>query len=69
MSNVHIIFEEDNHGDLIDIYYFHHGCASSEAKEWPAPESVDYPVYCAECSERIHSVPLTDEGERLYGNR
>ena len=62
MSNVHVILDEDTNGDLVDIEYFHHACAPSGAKEWPAPESIDYPVYCGSCGERVEEVPLSDYG-------
>jgi len=62
VSNVHVIHIEDANGDLVDIEYFHHGCAPEEAKEWPAPEAIDYPVYCKVCGQRVEAVPLTEDG-------
>jgi hypothetical protein len=62
MANVHIRMIEDANGNLIDVEYFHHSCAPRDVKGWPAPESVDYPVYCADCGMRMHAVPLTDAG-------
>jgi len=62
VSNVHVILDEDTNGDLVDIEYFHHACAPAGAKEWPAPEPIDYPVYCGECSGRVEEVGLTDDG-------
>lgn len=64
MSNVHIRTIEDDHGDLVDLQYFHHGCAPDDVPGWPAPEAVDYPVHCEACGDRIESVPLTAYGER-----
>jgi hypothetical protein len=62
MSNVHIRTVEDARGDLVDLVYYHHGCAPADVPGWPAPEAIDYPVYCAECGERVEEVPLTDAG-------
>ncbi len=59
MSNVHVIMIEDYRGDLIDIEHYHHSCAPPEAKEWPAPESVDYPVFCVKCEKVILEIPLS----------
>jgi hypothetical protein len=66
MSNVHVIHIEDANGDLVDIESYHHGCAPANALGWPAPEAVDYPVYCDECGERIEAIPLTDYGRAEY---
>ena len=60
MSNVHIEFVEDQEGDLVDVIYYHHSCAPEYAKGWPAPEGVDYEVYCESCGERIMEVPLNE---------
>lgn len=65
MSNVHIQFHEDSNGDLVDITYYHHSCSPADVLGWPAPESVDYPVYCGHCTERIHEVPLATDA--LHG--
>lgn len=65
MSNVHIEFIEDEKGDLVDIKYFHHFCSPENLLDWPAPESLDYPVYCEKCKERIFEVPLTVDGEKF----
>jgi hypothetical protein len=69
MSNVHIRTIEDADWNLVEINYWHHYCALDEApeiqktiSEYPAPEALDYPVYCYACGERIESVPLTDYG-------
>ena len=73
MANVHVRMIEDAQGDLVDIEYFHHFCAvdlfDDTIKAWPAPEAVDYPVYCShdECGIRIVDVPLTDFGMAEYG--
>jgi hypothetical protein len=78
MSNVHIEMVEDRNGDLIDLIYYHHGHAPEDVLGWPAPESVDYPVYCGDgsrepsdprsgCGERVYEVPLTSYGEAEYG--
>jgi hypothetical protein len=64
MSNVHVVFMEDENDDLYDIKYYHHECAVKEAFEFPAPEAIDYPVYCEVCEERIYDVPLTEYGEQ-----
>lgn len=64
MSNVHVEFEEDRNGDLVDVLYYHHSCAPENAKGWPAPEALDYPVYCSGCGERVEEMPLTEEGEK-----
>lgn len=64
MSNVHIQTVEDLNGDLVDLIYYHHGCAPDDVPGWPAPGSVDYIVHCEECGERIEEVPLTEEGRR-----
>lgn len=63
MSNVHIKHIEDSNGDLVDLEYFHHSCSPPDVLDWPAPEAVDYPVYCAGCEKRIDEVPLTEEGK------
>lgn len=69
MSNVHITQIEDANGDLVDLRHFHHACAPiMGAPEWPAPEAVDYPIYCAGCGDRIEEVPLTDAGREAYGS-
>lgn len=65
MANVHIRTIEDARGDLVDLEYFHHGCAPADVLGWPCPEALDYAVYCKACDERIYEVPLTTEG-RLY---
>jgi len=62
MSNVHILQVEDARGDLVDLVYYHHGCAPADVLGWPAPEAIDYPVYCEACGDRVEEVPLTDEG-------
>jgi hypothetical protein len=77
MSNVHIRMVEDSRGDLVDLIYYHHEHAPADVPGWPAPESVDYPVYCGDaqrepdspeagCGERILEVPLTRYGELEY---
>lgn len=64
MSNVHLEFIEDATGDLVDILYRCHVCGENEGiKDWPAPDALDYPVYCEDCSDRL-PVPLTQDGER-----
>lgn len=76
MSNVHIREINDANGDLVDLQYFHHSHAPDDVPGWPAPESVDYPVYCGAntsgvidsgCGERIHEVGLTRAGREAYG--
>jgi len=67
MSNVHIRTIEDASGDLIDLEYFHHGCSPDDVPSWPCPESVDYPVYCEACGDRVEAVPLTLAGRHEYG--
>lgn len=68
MSNVHVTQIEDGNGDLVDLRHFHHGCAPvMGTAEWPAPEAVDYPVYCDGCGERIEAIPLTEYGRAEYG--
>jgi len=62
MANVHIRMIEDANGDLVDLEYFHHSCAPDDVPGWPAPEAVDYEVYCAECGLIVDAVPLTDWG-------
>ena len=62
MSNVYLDLIEDANGDLVDIAYYHRGCQPAGLKDWPCPEAIDYPVYCANCGERCWSVPLTDDG-------
>ena len=37
MSNVHIRQIEDARGDLVDLEYYHHGCAPADVPGWPAP--------------------------------
>ena len=69
MSNVHIEMVEDARGDLVDLVYYHHGCAPADVPGWPSPEAIDYPVYCAACGARVEEVPLTEDGEREYGTR
>lgn len=64
MSNVHIVEVEDSQGDLIDLEYYHHSCAPSYSGEWPAPFSVDSPVWCLGCGKPILEIPLTNEGVR-----
>lgn len=39
-----------------------------EPKPWPAPEALDYPVYCGSCGERL-PVPLTADGEAYCRER
>ena len=60
-ANVHIRSIEDASGDLVDLEYFHHSCSPSDVLGWPAPESLDYPVYCEACGDRV-AVGLTDDG-------
>lgn len=78
MSNVHIQMVEDRSGDLVDLIYYHHSHAPAGVLGWPAPESVDYPVYCGDpsadptderagCGDRIEEVPLTRDGRVTYG--
>ena len=71
MSNVHVIHVNDVHGDLIDILYAHHACvwfdSTGSWAAWPAPEAVDYPVYCHKCGGRVAEVPLTEAGQAEYG--
>lgn len=62
MANVHIRQVEDARGDLVDLLYWHHECSPADVLGWPAPEALDYPVYCEGCDNRIYEVPLTDEG-------
>lgn len=64
MSNVHIRFIEDFDGSLVDIEYYHHSCAPRDVLGWPAPEAVDYPVFCSDpdCNMQIDEVPLTEYG-------
>jgi hypothetical protein len=70
-ANVHVVMHEDSNGDLVDIDHYHHFCAQQaglgEETGWPAPESQDSPVYCKGCGERIHEIPLTEEGRAEYG--
>jgi hypothetical protein len=66
MSNVHIRMVEAANGDLIDLVYYHHDCAPTGVLGWPAPEELDYPVYCAGCGRRVYEVPLTREGRAEY---
>lgn len=65
---------EDASGDLVDLIYYHHGCAPDDVAGWPAPESVDSPVYCGDpampgddpragCWLLVDEVPLTAYGE------
>jgi hypothetical protein len=70
---------EDERGDLVDLVYFHHAHAPADVAGWPAPEATDHPVFCGGdaaywerpgapgCGERIHEVPLTEWGQREYG--
>lgn len=66
MSNVHIQHIEDGNGDLVDILYYHHYCAPANVPSWPAPEALDYPVYCAACESAIDAVPLTEYGQAAF---
>jgi hypothetical protein len=66
MSNVHIRQVEDEHGDLVDLEYYHHSCAPAEVLGWPAPGEVDYPVFCAKCERRVYEVPLTSWGQQQF---
>lgn len=65
MSNVHLFLEQESGtGDVIDIHYYCHFCGTQRAlPDWPAPESLDYPVCCEDCKDRL-PVPLTQDGER-----
>lgn len=73
MSNVHVIHVNDAQGDLVDILYAHHECVTGPYyggepwPEWPAPEAIDYPVYCHKCGGRVAEVPLTEAGMAEYG--
>lgn len=60
MSNVHMEYIEDRDGDVVDVNYYHHSCAPMDVLDWPCPEAVDFPIYCANCHRRIHEVPLTE---------
>lgn len=69
MSNVHVFLEEDQDGDLVDIHYYCCFCGSAEGvDEWPAPESLDYPVYCTECGDRL-PVLLSEYGQKELEER
>jgi hypothetical protein len=64
MSNVKIEMVNDANGDLTDVRYWHRFCAPNrdEVQDYPAPESMDYLVYCDQCGEWIDAIPLTDDG-------
>jgi hypothetical protein len=62
MSNVKVDMEIDAQGDLIDVIYYHGYCAPDGAENYPAPESLDYLVYCKVCGDWIEEIPLTDDG-------
>jgi len=60
MSNVHIRMVEDENGDLVDMIYFHHGCAPADALGWPAPERLGQVVTCGECDEIVKEAVALD---------
>lgn len=67
MSNVHIkLIEDENTGDVYDALYWHHGCAPEDVLGWPAPEALDYMVFCEGCGYVIEAVPLTKYGEDMH---
>jgi hypothetical protein len=64
MANVHIQQIEDRNGDLVELVYFCHTCGIDRGVPgWPAPESLDYNVYCADCG-LVLLIPLTLDGQR-----
>ena len=64
MSNVHIQFIEDKDGDVVDMLYYHHGCAPEGILGWPNPEALDYVAHCATCLRVMDAIPLTEHGLR-----
>jgi hypothetical protein len=69
MASTYLEFVTDDRGDTVDILYWHGHCAPVEVRalgSWPAPEAIDYPVYCSGCGERMESVPLTSWGKAEY---
>jgi hypothetical protein len=62
VSNVKIVMENDARGDLVDVHYYHRFCAPHDAQDYPAPDAMDYLVYCKHCGEWIDAIPLTDDG-------
>ena len=58
---IHVEFEEDHKGQLVDTYYY---CSafcyeedipekSSHGKAWPCGSETDYDVYCSNCDELL----------------
>lgn len=57
MSNYYLDLIEDAEGTLIEVDYYHRGCAPEAVKArggWPAPSWPDHDVYCAGCEVLIH---------------
>lgn len=68
MSNYYLEYHEDDTGDLVDISYWHRGCASDELRALgghPCPDWPDYPVYCEGCEEMIHDPRTYEEYEEM----
>jgi hypothetical protein len=63
MTNVHIRHIQDAAGDLVDLEYYCHTCGiQHRVPGWPAPEAIDYPVFCSDCGLLL-DVPLTLDGQ------